>query len=263
MADQNAQATAVAPSVSPCIRVTNLVKRFGGVTAVNGVGFELPQGERMAVIGPNGAGKTTLFKMIAGEIPPTEGEIELFGSNVRSVPLHRRAAMGVARTFQVSNLLHSLTVLDNVRVAAQAGTRTSKTFWRPQSDHDLSTRQAREILAAVEMDHREKATVSDLSHGEQRQLEIAMALVKTPRLLLLDEPAAGLSARERVVLRRLVEGLSREMSFVLIEHDMNIALELVDRVLVMDNGRPIAMGLPDEIRANEQVQHIYLGRGER
>lgn len=245
---------------APVLRVAGVTKRFGGVRAVDGITFDLHRRDRMAVIGTNGAGKTTLFKIIAGDVPATEGTIHLFGKDVTRVPAYRRARTGLARTFQVSNLLVELSVLDNVRVAAQAGTATCKRFWSPQRDDDESTRRSQELLARVGLDHRAGDTVADLSHGEQRQLEIAMALVRRPSLLLLDEPAAGLSAAERTILRGLLEELPEELPMLLIEHNMSLALELTDRVLCMDNGSPVAMGTPQEIRADPTVRDIYLGK---
>ena len=237
-----------------------VVKRFGGLTVIDNVSVTVPRGGRLAVIGPNGAGKTTLFRLIAGEHSASSGSIQLFGEDVTSVEERARARKGVSRTFQVSNLFPSLTVVDNVRIAAQVATRTSHSFWtrvRPGDPHSI---QAVQVLDRVGLGHRAKDRVADLSHGEQRQLEIGMALVITPKLLLLDEPAAGLSAAERQILHDLLENLSREISFVLIEHDMKLALELVDHVLCLDNGVPLAYGTPEEIRANPAVQARYLGR---
>ena len=238
-----------------------VTKRCGGLTAVGGVSVVLPAGGRLAVIGPNGAGKTTLFRLIAGEFGVSEGTIRLFGEDVTRQDERSRALMGVSRTFQVSNLFPRLKVIDNVRIAAQVDTPTSHRFWRPLVQ-DRYQRSAELALEKVGMLDRAADTVSDLSHGEKRQLEIAMALVVAPRLILLDEPAAGLSASERQVLRRLLENLQGDITFLLIEHDMTLALELVDRVLCLDNGIPLAYGTPDEIRANPAVQAVYLGRRE-
>jgi branched-chain amino acid transport system ATP-binding protein len=247
-------------ATAPTLQLDEVTKRYGGVTAVAGISFRLEPGQRMAVIGPNGAGKTTLFKIIAGDVRPTTGRVHIFGEDVTTVPAFRRARTGLGRTFQVSNLLTELSVLDNVRVAAQANSSASRRFWSPQrADDDVTTRSL-EVLAQVGLEARTSDTVADLSHGEQRQLEIAMALVGRPTLLLLDEPAAGLSAAERVVLRQLLEGLPRELSMLLIEHDMSLALELTDRVLCMDNGKPVILGTPQEIRADRTVREIYLGR---
>jgi len=235
-------------------------KRFGGLTAVGGVSVVLPVGGRLAVIGPNGAGKTTLFRTIAGEMRPSGGTITLFGEEVSQTSERSRARRGLSRTFQVSNLFPSCTVEQNVRLAAMVGTGTSRRFWAPLGRVDRFAARAAEMLERVGLADRARDTVETLSHGEKRQLEIAMALVTEPRLLLLDEPAAGLSAAERTVLRRLLEELPDDITFLLIEHDMSLALELVDRVLCLDNGVPLAYGTPEQIRANPAVQSVYLGR---
>ncbi|MFV0253104.1 MAG: ABC transporter ATP-binding protein [Beutenbergiaceae bacterium] len=237
----------------------DLVMRFGGVTAVDGISLNLGASERLAVIGPNGAGKTTLFKMIAGDLQPTSGRVTLFGDDVTHRPEFRRARMGLSRTFQISNLLADVSVLDNVRLAAQAGTPVSRRFWWPQTNDD-STQESLRVLSDVGLDGRAQDTVADLSHGEQRQLEIAMALVTNPRLLLLDEPAAGLSGAERQTLRRLLTELPRDLPYLLIEHDMSIALEFSDRVLCMDNGKPVILDTPEAVREDPTVKAIYLGR---
>src|SRR5690554_4194756 len=237
-----------------------ITKRFGGLTAVNGVSLVLPVGGRLALIGPNGAGKTTLFRIIAGEMPPSSGSITLFGEDVSRTSERARALKGVSRTFQVSNLFPRLSVSHNVRIAAQVATATSHRFWQRLKPDDTFAERTTEVLEQVGLRDRADEAVANLSHGEKRQLEIAMALVVRPRLILLDEPAAGLSASERTVLRRLLEDLPDDITFLLIEHDMKLALELVDKVLCLDNGVPLAYGTPDEIRANPAVQACYLGR---
>ena len=249
----------VAPSAAALV-LDGVSKRFGGLTAVNGVSVVLPIGGRLAVIGPNGAGKTTLFRTIAGEMKPSSGTISLFGEDVSQMSERSRARRGLSRTFQVSNLFPTCTVEQNVRLAAMMGSGTSRTFWRPLRRADRFADRAAQTLERVGLSGRARDTVAELSHGEQRQLEIAMALVTEPRLILLDEPAAGLSAAERAVLRELLEKMPRDITFLLIEHDMSLALELVDRVLCLDNGVPLAYGTPDQIRANPAVQSVYLGR---
>ena len=244
------------------LSLDGISKRFGGLTAVNGVSLSLPVGGRLALIGPNGAGKTTLFRVIAGELKPTSGTITLFDEDVTNASERSRALRGVSRTFQVSNLFPRLSVRHNVRLAAQVATPTSRRFWQKLRPDDEFGERTQDVLARVGLEHRADEAVSALSHGEKRQLEIAMALVVGPRLILLDEPAAGLSATERVVLRGLLERLPSDMTFLLIEHDMTLALELVDRVLCLDNGVPLAYGTPEEIRANPAVQAVYLGRRE-
>jgi len=245
---------------APALSLDGVTKRYGGLVAVSGVSVELPVGSRLAVIGPNGAGKSTLFKLVAGDVAPTDGSIHLFGNDVTRMRERRRARLGVARTFQVSNLFGGLGVLDNLILAAQVGRARSRRFWAPQRRDDEIGGEASAVLERVGLSPTDRRSVQELSHGEQRQLEIAMALVLKPRLLLLDEPAAGLSAAERMVLREILENLPEGMTSMLIEHDMTLALELVDHVLCLDNGVPLAYGTPDEIRANPAVQAVYLGR---
>lgn len=227
---------------------------------MDGVSLEVGPRERVAVIGPNGAGKTTLFRLIAGEFRPTEGEISLFGEKVTRIPVHRRARMGLSRTFQVSNLFSSLSAMENVRVALQAQDPDRWRFWSRIRRGDEMDDRAHAILQGLGIGHRADISASELSHGEQRQLEIAVALATQPRFLLLDEPAAGLSAAERSLLREALSSLPRELPFLLIEHDMSFAMTLSDRVLCLDNGKPIALGEPAEVRSDPAVQAVYLGR---
>lgn len=245
---------------APVLVATDLGKHYGGVQAVAGISLTMRAGERIGVIGPNGAGKTTLFKMLAGDVAPTTGSVELFGKDVTKVGTARRAKMGVGRTFQVSNLFREMSVLDNARVAARGGTARARVFWLPQRANDDASRQARAALESVGLTRRLNDTVADLSHGEQRQLEIAMALVTEPKILLLDEPAAGLSSSERATLKSLIEELPRTLPILLIEHDMSLALGLTDRVMCIENGRHVVTGTPEEVRDNETVKEIYLGR---
>ncbi|MGH8911222.1 MAG: ABC transporter ATP-binding protein, partial [Acidimicrobiia bacterium] len=215
-------------------------------------------GSRWAVIGPNGAGKTTLFRTISGEVRPTAGRVHLFGRDSSRSQPYRKAQQGLARTYQVTNLFEALTVEENLAIASQARSVTRFASWRPLRIRGWIDERITGALEAVDLTARRRDVVSELSHGEQRQLEIAMALAGNPDLILLDEPAAGLSAAERQMMRDLIQSLARDLSIVLIEHDMDIALELVDRVLVLDNGRPIAEGDPNEIRADQRVQDVYL-----
>jgi branched-chain amino acid transport system ATP-binding protein len=245
---------------TPVLSVQNVDKRYGGVQAVEGISLTLMPGDRMGVIGPNGAGKTTLFKMIAGDVPVTTGTVELFGGDVTTMSTAKRARMGVGRTFQISNLFNDMSVLDNVLVAARGGTSKARVFWWPQSAKDEVHERSLATLESVGLADRRHDTVADLSHGEQRQLEFAMALVGEPQMLLLDEPAAGLSSSERTTLKDLIENLPRTLTILLIEHDMSLALGLTDRVMCMENGRHVITGTPDEVRDNEKVKEIYLGR---
>jgi branched-chain amino acid transport system ATP-binding protein len=244
----------------PVLRLEGVSRRFGGLVAVDGVSLTLGPRRRLAVIGPNGAGKTTLFRVIAGDVPPSQGRIFLFGREVTRLPAHRRARLGLSRTFQVSNLFAGLSVLDNVRLAAQAG---QPGRWRrlgPVRPGDRVGLAAMEALERAGIAARAGDRVAELSHGEQRQLEVALALATGPRLLLLDEPAAGLSAGERSRLRELLGSLPDSLPLLLIEHDMTLALSLADEVLCLHNGRPIALGPPDRVRGDPTVQAVYLGR---
>ena len=216
-------------------------------------------GERRALIGPNGAGKTTLFNLVAGALAVTTGRIELFGHDVTRMPSHRRAALGLTRTFQVSNLFPTLSVLDNCLLAVQALTSRKFAMHRPVArDAELRTR-AEQTLAAVGLAERAGTTVRNLSHGEQRQLEIGLALAGRPRVLLLDEPTAGLSPAESTAMARLLGQLDPAITVLIIEHDMDIALELAQHVTVLHYGRVIADGTRDAVRADPTVQEIYLG----
>lgn len=232
--------------------------RFGGVLAVDDVSMTVPTGERRAVIGPNGAGKTTLFRAVSGEVFPQNGRIRLFGRDVTRTPANRRAHLGIGRTYQVTNLFPGLSVEDNIMVAAQGLSRQRFRSWWPVRRSGALGERVDWALEQVALADRRQRMVSELSHGEQRQLELALGLAGSPKLLLLDEPAAGLSASERGQMRTLIAELPADMCLILIEHDMELALQLVDRVTVLDNGRKIAEGPPDEIRDNEDVQAVYL-----
>jgi len=244
----------------PVLALEGVVRRFGGLVAVDGVSLTLGPRRRLAVIGPNGAGKTTLFRLIAGDLAPSQGRVFLFGREVTRLPAHRRARLGLSRTFQVSNLFGGLSVLDNVRLAVQAGEPGRWRALLPIRPDDRVGTAAREALERAGIGGRAADRVADLSHGEQRQLEVALALATRPRLLLLDEPAAGLSAGERARLRELLGSLPRSLPLVLIEHDLALALGVADEVLCLHNGRPIALGPPAEVRRDATVQAVYLGR---
>jgi branched-chain amino acid transport system ATP-binding protein len=218
-------------------------------------------GERRAVIGPNGAGKTTLFNLIAGELAPTGGSVELFGRDATRLPPHRRAALGIGRTYQITNVFMELTVAENVGLAALGlDARKFRLLGSWPDDADFRTR-LESALRTSGLEGRADDLCRNLSYGEQRQLELAMALAQQPRLLLLDEPAAGLSAAERQVIVRLVASLPRELSLVVIEHDMDLVLSLVDSVTCLHYGQVVATGDPASIRDHPLVQEVYLGKG--
>ena len=244
--------------VEPILHVDDVSVHFGGVTAVDHVSLRVDRGERWAVIGPNGAGKTTLFRAISGEVYPSEGRVHLFGADMSNAPPYRKAQKGLGRTFQITDLFQDLSVEENLAIAAQARSLSRFISWRPLRIRGWIDQRISGVLQQVGLVPQRHHMVSEMSHGEQRQLEIAMALAGNPDLLLLDEPGAGLSAAERRIMRELISSLSRDLTIVLIEHDMSIALELVERVLVLDNGRPIAEGDPEAIRKDQRVQDVYL-----
>jgi branched-chain amino acid transport system ATP-binding protein len=241
------------------LRVRGLTRRFGGVVAVKDVELDIASGERRAVLGPNGAGKSTLFNLIAGADTPTEGSIELFGSDVTHLGARQRTRMGLSRTFQTSRLLTGLTVEDNLYLAAIGVTGGRFRLLRTGRDRDARERAGR-AAETVGMSDRLDALAGDLSHGEQRQLEIGLALVAEPRMLLLDEPAAGLSRAERQLLTSLLLSLDPGVTMLLIEHDMDVALTVAERVTMMHDGAVIVEGTPAEIRGNSLVHDLYLGR---
>jgi branched-chain amino acid transport system ATP-binding protein len=241
------------------LALEDVSRAFGGLRAVDAVSLAVRPGERRALIGPNGAGKTTLFNLIAGTIAVSAGSIRLFGRDVTRVAPHRRAALGLARTFQINNLFPALTVRENCLLAVQALMPTKFSMLRPLGRYPALAERARATLALVGLDDRSEATVRNLSHGEQRQLEIALALAGRPRVLLLDEPTAGLSPAESQHMARLLRTLDPAITVLLIEHDMDIALEMAEHVTVLHYGRVIADGLRDDVKANPLVREIYLG----
>ena len=243
------------------LAVTRLSKSFGGLRAVQQIDLSLAPGERRAIIGPNGAGKTTLFNLIAGELAPTAGRIALFGQDVTRLPPQRRAALGLARTFQVNTLFPSLTVTENLLLAVQGTLPTKLRLHRPISSYRDLYDRARAVLESVGLVGAGEVIVRTLSHGEQRQLEVALALASRPRLLLLDEPTAGLSLAESQRLTGLLKGLDRSMSLLVIEHDMDVVFDVAERITVLHDGKVIADGDRDEVKANPLVAEIYLGTG--
>ncbi|HTY80254.1 MAG TPA: ABC transporter ATP-binding protein [Candidatus Bathyarchaeia archaeon] len=241
------------------LRLEGVTKDFGGLRAVDGVTLEVRPGERRALIGPNGAGKTTLFNLISGALPVSAGRITLFGRDVTRAPARRRAALGLARTFQITNLFPDLSVADNVVLALQAHTPSRFAMLRPVGAFRELQSRARATLDAVGLTAVADAVVRNLSHGEQRQLEIALAIAGRPRVLLLDEPTAGLSPAESQLMAGLLARLDPAITVLMIEHDMDIALELSSHVTVLHYGCVIADGSRDEVRADPQVREIYLG----
>jgi branched-chain amino acid transport system ATP-binding protein len=254
---------AASEHAEPILRLRGVGRRFGGLHAVRDVDLDVAHGERRAVLGPNGAGKTTLFNVISGDFAPTSGTVEFLGQDITPAPAQARAKLGMGRTYQKSRLFHGLSVEDNLYLAV-LGVRGG--HFRPvvsrRRDGELRER-ARELIGAVHLAGRERTLVGNLSHGEQRQLEVGMARAADPKLMMLDEPASGLSRGERVALTQLLLQLDSSITLILIEHDMDVALRVAERVTMMHDGRVIVEGTPDEIRANETVHDLYLGRGNR
>ena len=241
------------------VEVDNLTKVFGGLRAVDGVSLRVAPGERRALIGPNGAGKTTLFHCVTGTLKPSSGSVRLFGTDVTDRPEHGRTRLGVGRTFQITNVLTELTLAENIALAIVGTDRRKWVCHRPLAAFPAVREQALAGLEAVGLKERADEPVRLLSYGERRQLELALALNTRPRVLFLDEPCAGLSPSERQRIFRLVRALPREITVVLIEHDMDVALGLADRVTVMNRGRVMAEGTPAEVQSNPQVRDVYFG----
>src|SRR5215510_6721760 len=231
---------------------------FGALVALDAVDLTIDAGERRGILGANGAGKTTLFNAITGDFPPTAGRVRFFGEDITRWPAHERIRRGLRRTYQNSMLFRGLSVLDNLYLAACGATRGRLSLLRPRQDNGALV-SAHELAHMVRLDTAADRLVADLSHGQQRQLEIGMALTGAPRLILFDEPAAGLSPGERRELVQILGALPKHIGFILIEHDLDIALRVVQRVTVMHNGRVLKEGTPAEIEGDAEVQAIYMG----
>lgn len=243
------------------LRIVDLGKSFGGVTAANDVNMTVELGERRLIIGPNGAGKTTLFNLLTGVLLPDRGRVEFFGEDITRMPMHRRARLGLSRTFQVNSLMRGLTVLDNAILALQAA---EPLRWSPY----LSAAKRRrlrdagmELLARWSLRDYAHQLVRNLPHGAQRHLEIALALAHSPRILLLDEPTAGMSPAETAAIAEAINMISREVTILIIEHDLSIAFALAERVSVMHHGAVLVEGRVEDIRNNEEITRIYFGAG--
>jgi branched-chain amino acid transport system ATP-binding protein len=245
--------------VADPLELTGVSKSFGGLMAVEELSVTVRAGERHVVLGPNGAGKTTLFNVISGMLPPSTGRIELFGRDVTRMPAHRRAGLGLARTFQITNLFQSLSVLENVLLACQAHHHRRLVFYKPVTRYPDLMARVEQTLDQWDLQDKREVIVSNLSYGEQRQMEVIMALAGEPRLLLLDEPTAGLSPSETAQMTAFLTGLDPSITIVLIEHDMEVAFAVADRVTVMYFGAIFAQGEPEQIRDNPEVLSIYLG----
>ena len=243
----------------PILRVESLAKRFGGLEALGGVDLCVARGEFRAIIGPNGAGKSTFFNTMTGLLRPDAGRVFFEGREVTGEPPHRLVRRGVARTFQITSVFHDLTALENLQIALLAHARRAWSVW-PKA-RTLHTGRAGELLALVGLRGTEKRVAGTLAHGDQKRLELAIALAAEPRLLLLDEPTAGMAAQERLESIRLVHRVAGELgvSCVFTEHDMAVVFAVATRITVMHQGRVLAEGTPQEVRARREVQQVYLG----
>ncbi|MFC5606479.1 ABC transporter ATP-binding protein [Variovorax soli] len=253
-------ATAAPPPLASndALVLSGVTRAFGALKAVDEVSLSVAAGQKYAVLGSNGAGKTTLFNTITGDFPPSGGRIHFFGEDITELPPHERIRKGLRRTYQSSLLFRDLSVRDNLFLAVRGVASGRFSFRRAGAGH-ASARATRDLLERARLTHIADERVANLAHGQQRQLEIGMALAGAPRLILFDEPAAGLSPAERRELVALLRSLPAHMSFVLIEHDLDIALRVVDKVTVMHNGRVLRTGTPQEIETDAQVQSIYMG----
>jgi branched-chain amino acid transport system ATP-binding protein len=243
----------------PLLQVRGLRKRFGGLVATDGVDLDVAAGETVAVIGPNGAGKTTLIAQLSGDLAPDAGRIRFAGADVTALPAPARSRLGLARSFQITSIFREFSALDNVALAVQAHAGHSFRFWRPARAEAALREPARTVLEQVGLGARGDVPAGTLAHGEQRQLEIAMALATRPTLLLLDEPVAGMGLDESARMVQLLRTLRGRHTIVLVEHDMDVVFALADRISVMVDGRVIATGAPEAIRMNPEVRRAYLG----
>jgi len=241
------------------LEIETLSHHFGGLTALSDVSLTVAPGERLAIIGPNGAGKTTLFNLVTGILRPSAGRIGLFGQDVTRLPTHRRAQLGLARTFQITTLFPRLTVLDSVLLAVQGLDPARFALHRRRDAYGHLRERAESLLADWGLADRATQVTRQLSYGEQRQVELVLALAGAPKVLLLDEPTAGLSPAETASVAEMIRRFSRDTTILLIEHDMDVALDLVDRVAVLFQGRVLAEGSKDKIKGDPEVAAIYLG----
>jgi branched-chain amino acid transport system ATP-binding protein len=238
------------------LRAEGLERAFGGIRAVAGVDLEIPRGGLHAVIGPNGSGKTTLFNLITGHTRPDAGRVRFDGHDITGMPYHKVARRGLAKSYQITTVFPLLTAMENVRIAAQAA--HAYVFWRPADRIKRVVAHAEEVLERVGLaDHRE-VVASNLSHGDQRRLDLAIALATSPTLLLLDEPTAGMSPAETAATVELVRDLRRDVTILMIEHKMDVILGIADRIMVLHQGATLFEGTPDEVRSHPQVQEVYL-----
>lgn len=244
---------------TPFLATESVTKRFGDFTAVRNVSMTFGQGELTAIIGPNGAGKSTYFNLLTGAFPPSEGKILFEGQDITGIPQHRFVHLGIAKSFQITNVFPQLSVFENVRLAAQALV-TGLELWRPRGSYTALADTADRVLAQVGLLDRRRELAARLSHGEQRALEVGMALAAEPRLLLLDEPTAGMSPEETRGMMDLIVRLAAERTVILVEHKMKLVMSICQRILVLHQGEVLAAGAPDEVRRDDQVRRVYLGQ---
>ena len=241
------------------LKVEGLTHLFGGLTALDGVNLQVDVGERRVILGPNGAGKTTLFNLITGLFSPRAGTIRLFDHDLTALPPYRRSRLGLGRTFQITTLFPRLTVLESVLLAVQGADPARFTLVRPRTAYRHLWARAEQLLAEWGLADQREVPARELSYGEQRQVELVLALAGRPRVLLLDEPTAGLSGAETATVVAMIERFSRDVTVLLIEHDMDVALALAERITVLHQGRVLAEGTRDEMQADPRVKEIYLG----
>jgi branched-chain amino acid transport system ATP-binding protein len=244
------------------LEVRNVTKQFGKLVAVNGVTLAIEPGELRAIIGPNGAGKTTFFNLISGFFPPTEGTILFDGKDITAMPEHRRVALGMARTFQVTEIFPELTVRENLRVPVEVAAGKRLSPWMSKADKARAAARIEELMEMGGLGGKGDRLVGELSHGDQRATEIMMSIALNPRLLLLDEPTAGMGDQETYHVTKLIRSLHKDskLTIMLVEHDMRVVFHLADRIMVLAEGAVLAEGTPEEIGSNEQVQAAYLGK---
>lgn len=247
-------------SETPILSTRNVTKKFGGFTANHDVSVDFPRGKLTAIIGPNGAGKSTFFNMVTGAFAPTSGEILFGGENLAGRKQHEFARVGISKSFQITNLFPALSVLENVRLAVQT-MHSTYNLWSPRSRHVQWVEKAEALLELVGLQDRRQDRAENLAHGEQRSLEIAVALACDPQLLLLDEPTAGMSPEETRAIMGLILKLLKDRTIGIVEHKMKLIMGISDSIIVLHQGKLLVQGTPDEIRANEEVKRVYLGKG--
>jgi len=253
--------TTAGPATDDVIRTEGVSKHFGGFTALNDVTASFPRGQLTAIIGPNGAGKSTYFNVLSGAFPPSEGRVFFEGRDITGRAQHEFAHMGIAKSFQITNVFPELSALENVRIAIQA-LRSRFDIWTPRGKLTEVEHEAAELLDLVGLQQHRTQHAGNLAHGEQRALEIALALACDPRLLLLDEPTAGMSPEETLTMMDLIIRLADERTVILVEHKMKLVMGISNHLIVLHHGEFLAEGTPDEVKANDEVRRVYLGQGD-